>query len=60
LVKKIKIIKAKLQSQTGVSGNHFCMISPAAVNSDPNATVQVNQYKIATNNAVAGPIYRLA
>ncbi len=36
------------------------MISPAAVNSDPNATVQVNQYKIATNNAVAGPIYRLA
>lgn len=31
------------------------LLRPAAVNSEPKAIVQVNQYKIATKKPVAGP-----
>lgn len=54
LVKKIKIIKSKPHDQIGILGNQFCMIRPAAVNSEPKTIVQVNQYKIATKKPVAG------
>lgn len=54
LVKKIKIIKSKPHDQIGILGSQFCMIRPAAVNSEPKAIVQVNQYKIATKKPVAG------
>src|SRR5699024_4079263 len=54
---KITAINNALHSQVGEPGNHCCMINPAAVNSEPNATVQVNQYKIATVKPVPGPIY---
>ena len=60
LLKKINTIHVKLQIHTGTLGNHFCMIKPAAVNSDPRAIVHVSQYKIATINPVEGPIYFFA
>lgn len=36
-------MKSALQTHTGVPGNHCCMISPAPVNSEPRAIVQVSQ-----------------
>lgn len=42
------------------AGEPFAQISPAAVNSDPNATVQVSQYRIATVKPVPGPMNLVA
>lgn len=53
---KMTIMKSALQIQVGESGNYFCMIRPAAVNSEPRATVHVSQYKMATVNPVPGPM----
>ncbi len=43
LERKIKIMKTRLQIQTGTEGNQCRMIIPAAVNSLPRAIVQVSQ-----------------
>ncbi|MNT93756.1 hypothetical protein D3C72_2353020 [compost metagenome] len=57
-----KIINANnaLQIHTLTEGNQRCINNPAAVNSEPSATVQVNQYNQATVYPVAGPIYLAA
>lgn len=43
LERKIKIMKTRLQIETGTEGNQCRMIIPAAVNSRPREIVQVSQ-----------------
>lgn len=57
---KITTMNRALQIHTGSAGEPFAQISPAAVNSDPNATVQVSQYRIATVKPVPGPMNLVA
>ena len=47
-------------TQDGECGNHRCISSPAAVNSDASATAQFSQYRMAMVNAVPGPMNRFA
>ncbi|MNJ50467.1 hypothetical protein D3C77_457390 [compost metagenome] len=58
--KNITMAKIPLHIHTLIDGNQRCINSPAAVNSDPSATVQVNQYSHATVYPVLGPIYLAA
>ncbi|MOA09591.1 hypothetical protein D3C78_1294330 [compost metagenome] len=48
LVRNTTPANSALQIHTGVSGNHRVMRIPAAVNSEPIATVHVSQYSQAT------------
>ena len=47
-------------TQDGECGNHRCINSPAAVNSEASATAQFSQYSTAMVNAVPGPMKRFA
>ena len=47
-------------TQDGECGNHRCINSPAAVNSEASATAQFSQYRMAMVNAVPGPMNRFA
>ncbi len=47
-------------THVGECGNHRCMSSPAAVNSEASATAQLSQYSTAMVNAVPGPMKRFA
>jgi hypothetical protein len=60
LSKNIRIAKTALHIQTEVLGNHLCINSPEAVNSEPTVTTQVSQYIKPIVNPVAGPIYLVA
>ena len=53
---KMSVMHAALHTHVGLSGNHRCMSRPAAVNSEPRATVQVSQYWIAITKPVPGPM----
>ena len=53
---KMRMMHAALHTHVGLSGNHRCMSRPAAVNSEPRATVQVSQYWIAITKPVPGPM----
>lgn len=55
--KNMNTMKRTLHIHTGVTGNQLFIIKPAAVNSDPSATVQVSQYSQAIVKPVPGPIY---
>ncbi|MNQ71668.1 hypothetical protein D3C85_863490 [compost metagenome] len=60
LVRNTKPANSALQIHTGVSGNQRTIKIPAAVNSEPMATVQVSQYSQATVYPVPGPRKRVA
>ena len=53
---KMRMMHAALHTHVGLSGNQRCMSRPAAVNSEPSATVQVSQYWIAITKPVPGPM----
>jgi hypothetical protein len=57
---KTKMANRALHIQTLIDGNHRCINKPAAVNSEPSATVQVSQYNQATVYPVPGPMYLAA
>ena len=49
---KMRMMHAALHTHVGMFGNQRCMSRPAAVNSEPSATVQVSQYWIAITKPV--------
>lgn len=57
---KMMTVKIKLNPQTGMFGKYCCPMVERAINSEPSAIVQVNQYIHAVMKPTPGFMYLLA